>query len=81
MRKSVASLLAASCLVATTADARPAAIPPILTGAPSAAAIKARCDWFVARSAAMRKALESAKGRASVATTLATYDKLNPDCK
>lgn len=77
MRKSVASLLAASCLVATTADARPATIPPILTGAPSAAAIKARCDWFVARSAAMRKALESAKGRASVATTLATYDKLN----
>jgi thimet oligopeptidase len=52
-------------------------IPPILTGAPSPAAINARCNWFVARSTAMRTALERAKGKASVATTLAAYDRLN----
>jgi thimet oligopeptidase len=53
------------------------AIPPILTGAPSAAAINKRCDWFVAQSTTMRTALERSKGKASVATTLAAYDKIN----
>jgi thimet oligopeptidase len=53
------------------------AIPPILTGAPSAAAINKRCDWFVAQSTAMRTALERSKAKASVATTLAAYDKIN----
>jgi thimet oligopeptidase len=53
------------------------AIPPILTGAPSAAAINKRCDWFVAQSTAMRTGLERSKAKASVATTLAAYDKIN----
>jgi len=77
MRKSVAPLLAASCFVASAGQAATTAIPPILTGAPSAAAISARCDWFVARSTAMRTALEHSKAKPSVATTLAAYDKIN----
>ena len=77
MRKSVAPLLAASCFVASAGQAATTAIPPILTGAPSAAAISARCDWFVARSTAMRTALEHSKVKPSVATTLAAYDKIN----
>ena len=77
MPKSLAPLLAASCLVATAAQAATSAIPPILTGTPNAAAINARCDWFVAHSAAMRKALEQSKARPSVATTLTVYDQIN----
>ena len=52
------------------------AIPPIITGSPTAAQINQRCNWFVARSTTLRKALETSKGKASVATTLAAYDKL-----
>jgi thimet oligopeptidase len=77
MRKSVAPLLAASCFVATASQAATTAIPPILTGSPTAAAINARCDWFVARSTAMRTALERSKAKPSVATTLASYDSIN----
>jgi len=77
MPKSLAPLLAASCLVATAAQAATSAIPPILTGTPNAAAINTRCDWFVAHSAAMRKALEQSKARPSVATTLTVYDQIN----
>ena len=77
MRKSVAPLLAASFLTATAAQAAPTAVPPILTGAPTAAAINQRCDWFVARSTALRTALEHSKGKPSLATTLTRYDQLS----
>src|SRR5205085_12403790 len=78
VRQFNALLLLGSTILGSAAVAAPApAIPPILTGAPSPAAIKARCDWFVARSTVMRTALERAKGKASVATTLAAYDRLN----
>jgi thimet oligopeptidase len=77
MRKSVAPLLAASCLIASAANAATAVIPPILTGTPSAAQINARCDWFVAHSAALRTALEGSRVKPGVATTLAAYDQLN----
>jgi len=77
MRKSVAPLLAASCLFATAANAGTSAIPPILTGAPSAAAINARCNWYVARSTALRTALERSKAKPSLATTLTSYDQLS----
>ena len=73
MRKTLAVLLLASC--ASPAFAAPA-IPPILTGAPTAAQIDKRCDWFVAESERQRTALEASKGAASVATTLAAFDKL-----
>jgi len=76
MRKSIAPLLAATCLIASGADAATAAIPPILTGAPTAAQINARCDWFVARSTALRTALERSKAKATLATTLVPYDQL-----
>ncbi|MEA3078975.1 MAG: oligopeptidase [Sphingomonadales bacterium] len=77
MRRSIAPLLAASCLIATAGEAATGAIPPILTGAPSAAAINARCDWFVARSTALRNALERSKAKPSLATTLTGYDQLS----
>ena len=79
MRASQALLLLGSSLLssAATAAAPSSSIPPILTGAPSAAAINARCNWFVARSTAMRTALEHSKAKPSIATTLTAYDKLN----
>src|SRR5438270_6471297 len=77
MRKSVAPLLAASCFFVTAANAATSTIPPILTGAPSAAAINARCNMFVARSTAMRTALERSKAKPAIATTLTSYDQLN----
>ncbi len=78
MRQFHALLLLGSTILGSAASAAPApAIPPILTGTPNAAAINARCDWFVGRSTAMRKALEQSKAKASVATTLTAYDKLN----
>lgn len=54
-----------------------AAIPPILTGAPTAAQINQRCASFMRRAAAMRTALDNEKGRPTVATTLAAYDRLS----
>ena len=77
MRQLSALLLLGSTVFSTAAvAAAPAAIPPILTGSPSAAAINARCSWFAARSAAMRTALERSKAKPSVATTLMAYDRL-----
>lgn len=52
-------------------------IPPILTGAPTAAQIKQRCDQFIGRINAERAALESEKGAATVNKTLRTYDNLS----
>ena len=77
MSNRFAALLLATSVVASPAFAAQPLIPPILTGAPSAAAINKRCDYFVAQSTRMRKALEQSKGHASVATTLAAYDRLN----
>jgi thimet oligopeptidase len=68
-------LLLGSSLLASGAMAQ--AVPPILTGAPNAAAINARCDMYAARSTAMRKALETSKAKPSLATTLAAYDRIN----
>ena len=68
-------LLLGSSVLATAAVAAPIS-PPILTGAPSAAAINQRCDMFVNRSTAMRKALETSKAAPSVNTTLTAYDHL-----
>ena len=75
MRASQALLLLGSTLLSSAANAAPL-VPPMLTGAPTAAAIKARCDMGVARSTAMRKALETSKGTPTVGTTLLAYDKL-----
>ena len=74
MRNSYFVLLLGSVL-SSTAVAAPA-VPPILTGAPSAAAINARCSAYVARSTAMRHALETSKGAPTVGTTLAAFDRL-----
>ena len=76
MRAYQALLLAGSSVLGSAVIAAPAAVPPILTGAPTAAQINQRCNMMVARSTAMRTALERAKGQASVATTLAAYDRL-----
>jgi thimet oligopeptidase len=79
MRHHHAILLAGTCLLSSTAiaaaPARPA-LPPILTGAPAAAQINQRCNFFVTRSTAMRRALETSKGTPSVDTTLTAFDRL-----
>lgn len=77
MLKNLGPLLAASCLMGTSASATTSLIPPILTGAPSAAAIKQRCSSYVAKSTAMRTALEHAKGPSSINTTLRQFDRLS----
>ena len=78
MRHFHALLLLASSVLGTGAIAAPAtAIPPILTGAPSAAAINKRCDYFVGQSTRMRKALEHSKAPATVDGTLRDYDQLS----
>ncbi|HUP67220.1 MAG TPA: M3 family metallopeptidase, partial [Sphingomicrobium sp.] len=77
MRKSVILLSCCTALMSASALAAPTtAIPPILLGTPTAAQINQRCNWFVARSTALRAQLEHSKGKPSVATTLAAFDKL-----
>jgi len=76
MRAYQALLLAGSSLLGSSVFAAPTAIPPILTGAPTAAQINQRCNLMVARSTAMRTALEKSKGPATVGTTLAGFDRL-----
>jgi thimet oligopeptidase len=76
MRKFPVLTLLGSSMLCSTALAAPVAVPPILIGSPTAAQINQRCDWFVARSTALRKALETSKGKATVGTTLAAFDKL-----
>lgn len=78
MRYARLLLLFGSSLASAGAIAAPAApaIPPLITGSPTAAQINARCNWFVARSTAMRKALETSRGTASVGTTLVAFDRL-----
>lgn len=69
-------ILLGSTAIGTAAGAAPPAIPPVLTGAPTAAQINRRCDAMVARSTAMRTALEKVTGAASVDSTLTAYDHL-----
>ena len=76
MRSYSPVLLLGSSLLSSAAFAATAAIPPVLTGAPSAAAISQRCDMYVARSTAMRTALEKSKGAAGINTTLRDFDHL-----
>ena len=77
MRAYQALLFAGSSVLGSAALAAPAAIPPILTGAPTGAQVTQRCNLMVGRSTAMRIALEKSKGPATLATTLAAYDRLN----
>jgi len=74
VRKTLAVLLLGSSF--SPAFAAPA-VPPILTGAPTAAEIDKRCDWFVSESERQRIALEKSTGPATVETTLMAYDKLS----
>ena len=76
MRAFVAFILGSSVLASPGMAAQPL-IPPVLTGAPTAAQINQRCDYFVARSAALRKALEHERGPATVNGTLRKYDRLS----
>lgn len=69
-------LIAGSALMGSGAIVAAPAIPPLLTGAPSASKINQRCDLYVARSTAMRKALETSKAVPSVTTVLVAYDRL-----
>ena len=76
MRAFQALLLAGSSLLGSAALATAPAIPPILTGAPTAAQVNQRCNAMVARSKAMRTALEKSKGPSTINTTLAAFDRL-----
>jgi thimet oligopeptidase len=77
MRKSVMLLSCCSVVVSAQAmSAAPTAIPPILIGTPTAAQINQRCNWFVARSTALRTALEKAPISSGLAN-LTAYDKLS----
>jgi len=78
MRTFSAMLFLGSIMMGSaTFAAAPAAIPPILIGVPTAAQVNQRCDMLVARSTALRKALETSKAKPTVATTLPAFDKLN----
>jgi thimet oligopeptidase len=77
MRKSAVLLSCCSAALSSQAmGAAATATPPILIGTPTAAQINQRCNWFVARSTALRTALEKSKG-ASTLATLAAYDRLS----
>ncbi|HEY8592785.1 MAG TPA: M3 family metallopeptidase [Sphingomicrobium sp.] len=75
MRHFAKLLFASSCLVGSAALSAPA-IPPILTGVPTAAQINQRCNLMIGRAAAMRTALEKSKGSATVDGTLRAFDDL-----
>ena len=75
MSKTFTMLLVGSSLAGSPAFAA-TVIPPILTGAPTAAEINKRCEWFVTESTKQRTALEASKGAATVPTTLSAYDRL-----
>ncbi|MEO6225089.1 MAG: M3 family metallopeptidase [Sphingomicrobium sp.] len=70
------ALLAAAATVASGPVFAAPAIPPILTGAPSAAAINQRCAYFVRQSQRQRTALERSTAKGGVETTLRAYDNL-----
>ncbi|MFL6734599.1 MAG: M3 family metallopeptidase [Sphingomicrobium sp.] len=77
MRMMIGAALLGSTLLSNPAGAAAVSIPPILTGAPSAAAIKQRCDLFINRITAERTKLESEKGAATVNKTLRSYDNIS----
>lgn len=74
--RAVVGLFLGSSVLATPVMAAQPLIPPVLTGAPTAAQINKRCDYYVAQSTAMRTALEKSAGPATVNTTLRKYDRL-----
>jgi thimet oligopeptidase len=76
MRTFFAAALLASTLLSQPSGAAVTPIPPILTGAPTPAAIKQRCDLFINRLTAERTRLESEKGAATVSKTLRSYDNI-----
>ncbi|GAA4006538.1 M3 family metallopeptidase [Sphingomonas humi] len=68
--------LAAGAAVSFVANAAGAqALPPVLTGAPTAAAVNARCNELLTRSANLRKQLE-ATAKASGLAALQQFDML-----
>lgn len=77
MRTFFAAALLASTLLSQPSGAAVTPIPPILTGAPTPAAIKQRCDLFINRITAERTRLESEKGAATVSKTLRSYDNIS----
>lgn len=76
MRTLFAAALLGSTLL-SSAGAAVTSIPPILTGAPTAAQIRQRCDLFVNRINAERTALEGETGAATVDRTLRNFDNLS----
>jgi thimet oligopeptidase len=77
MRKSVVLLSCCSAALSSQAmSAAPTATPPILIGTPTAAQINQRCNWFVARSTALRTTLEKSKSGTGLAA-LTGYDKMS----
>jgi thimet oligopeptidase len=76
MRSFAALLFVGTSLMGSAGIAAAPTVPPILTGAPTAAQVNQRCDLMVAKSTALRTALEMAKGPSNVATTLTAFDRL-----
>jgi thimet oligopeptidase len=76
MRSYAVLLFVGTSLMGSAVVAAAPTVPPILTGVPTAAEVNQRCDLMVAKSTALRTALEKAKGASSVATTLTAFDRL-----
>jgi thimet oligopeptidase len=76
MHKYWAFLLVVTSLLGSQLAAAPPVVPPILSGVPTAAQVTQRCNLLVAKSTALRTALEKAKGPATVASTLTAFDRL-----
>ncbi|MEO6359061.1 MAG: M3 family metallopeptidase [Sphingomicrobium sp.] len=76
MRIMIGAAVLGSTFLTSEATAAPAPVPPLLTGAPSASAIKQRCDLFVNRISAARTALETSKGTPKVDPTLRSFDRI-----
>jgi thimet oligopeptidase len=76
MRSYAVLLFVGTSLMGSAVAAAVPTVPPILTGVPTAAEVNQRCDLMVAKSTALRTALEKAKGASSVATTLTAFDRL-----
>ena len=77
MRHLFKPLLLGSTAIASAASAAPLTPANILPSLTSAAAIDQRCEMYVARSTAMRAALETSKAKPTIATTLTAYDRLS----
>ena len=80
MRTSSFRLLAAASLstfgFSTGAAAAAPAIPPLLSGSPTAAQINERCAWYLGTVSRMREQFETSTGPASVEATLGDFDAI-----